>query len=57
MNLLRTGMDHWGREVVIGVHGWLFWLALGLSAILVVGHMLFRAVRRGGRPRSGGDDG
>lgn len=57
MDLLRTGIDHWGREVVIGVQGRLFWVALGLSVVMIAVHMLFRAVRRGGRRRNGGDDG
>lgn len=46
MEILRSGQNPWGQDVLIGI-GWdLVWLAVIASALFVLGHMAFMMIRR-----------
>jgi hypothetical protein len=49
IDIFRTGHDIWGRPVLQGVAWDLVWVALAVGAAVIVGHAIWRAVRRGGR--------
>jgi cytochrome b subunit of formate dehydrogenase len=45
MEILRTGQNPWGQDVLLGI-GWnLVWLAVVASAVFVLGHMAFMMIR------------
>jgi len=45
MEILRSGQNPWGQDVLIGI-GWdLVWVAVVASALFVVGHMAFMMTR------------
>lgn len=47
MEILRTGQNPWGQDVLIGI-GWdLVWVAVVASALFVVAHMAFMMTRPG----------
>lgn len=64
MELLRSGQDPWGRDVLLGI-GWdLVWMAVVASALVVAGHMAYMVLRRrrdgagvGGDAPAGGSEG
>jgi hypothetical protein len=52
LQLFRTGHDMWGRPVLEGVSWSLIWLALAAGVAVIIGHRIYRLVRRdrpGGR--------
>jgi len=48
MEIFRMGHDVWGRPVDEGVSWHLIWVAVGLAAVVIIGHVFYRAIR----PRS-----
>lgn len=61
MEILRSGQDPWGQDILIGI-GWdLVWVAVIASALFVAGHVVFMMMRRpedetqDGGPGSPGD--
>jgi len=48
MEILRMGHDVWGRPVLEGVSWQLIWVAVGAGAAVIIGHLVYRAIR----PRS-----
>lgn len=45
MEILRTGQNPWGQDILIGI-GWdLVWVAVVASAVFVVGHVVFMMTR------------
>jgi hypothetical protein len=51
LELFRTGHDMWGRPVLEGVSWHLIWIALAAGLAMIIGHQLYRLLRRG---KSGG---
>jgi hypothetical protein len=59
MELLRTSQNAWGQEVLLGVSFDLLWLFVAAGGVVILGHVLFKAlwepaIRRrldGGRQR------
>jgi hypothetical protein len=47
MHLFRTGHDMWGRLVLEGVSWKLAWVALAAALAVMVGHQIYRLLRRG----------
>lgn len=47
IELFRKGHDMWGRTVLEGVSWRLIWVALGLGLAVIIGHQLYRLIRRG----------
>jgi cytochrome b subunit of formate dehydrogenase len=46
MEILRTGQNPWGQDVLLGI-GWnLVWVAVVASAVFVLGHVAFMMMRR-----------
>lgn len=58
MEILRTGQNPWGQDVLLGI-GWdLVWVAVIASALFVVGHVVFMMTRSGSAKAEGdGGDG
>ena len=46
MHFFRTGHDTWGRPILIGISWDLAWAAVILGAIVIIGHSLWRLLRR-----------
>jgi hypothetical protein len=46
MEIFRTGNDIWGRPVLEGVSWDLLWVAVIVGALVILGHALYRALRR-----------
>jgi len=46
MDIFRTGHDIWGRPVIEGVSWDLLWLAIVSGAAVILGHALWRLLRR-----------
>lgn len=46
MEIFRTGHDMWGRTVIQGVSWDLIWVAVLVGAAVILGHALYRLVRR-----------
>ena len=47
MAIFRTGHDMWGRLVLEGVSWNLIWVAFAAGVAVMVGHQLYRLLRRG----------
>jgi hypothetical protein len=47
MEFFRKGHDMWGRVVLEGVSWNLVWVALGAGVAVIIGHQLYRLLRRG----------
>ncbi len=46
MQILRMGHDAWGRLVLEGVSWDLLPIAAGIGALVILGHALYRVIRR-----------
>ncbi len=46
MEILRVGHDAWGRLVLQGVSWDLLPIAAALGALVIVGHAIYRLIRR-----------
>lgn len=46
MQLFRTGHDIQGREVLTGISWDLIWVAIAVGAAVIIGHSLWRLLRR-----------
>lgn len=46
MDLVRVSRDAWGQEVLEGISWDLLPVAVIVGAVVIVGHLIFRAVRR-----------
>lgn len=53
MNLLRFGHDAYGQSVLNGVSWDLLPLAFWAGVVVIVGHLIWRAMRRGAGGKSG----
>ncbi|MFO7275724.1 MAG: hypothetical protein DIU56_001705 [Pseudomonadota bacterium] len=49
MELVRVSRDVWGQEVLEGVSWDLLPVAFGIGAVVIVGHAIWRLVRRRAR--------
>jgi hypothetical protein len=47
LELFRTGHDMWGRSVLEGVSWHLIWVALAAGLAMIIGHRIYRLLRRG----------
>jgi hypothetical protein len=58
MDIFRITRDAWGQETLEGVSWDLLPVAFGLGVVVIVGHLVWRAIRkkrsREGTPRKGG---
>ena len=50
MELVRVSTDVWGRQVLEGISWDLLPIAFGIGAAVIVGHVIYRLVRKGRRP-------
>ena len=48
MEIFRTGHDIWGRRVLEGISWDLLWVAVVIGTVVILGHALWRLLRRGG---------
>ena len=46
MHFFRTGHDNQGHEILTGVSWDLVWVAIALGAAVMIGHRLWRLLRR-----------
>jgi hypothetical protein len=46
MEIFRTGHDIWGRTVLEGISWDLLGVAVGIGALVIVGHAIYRMLRR-----------
>ena len=44
MELFRYSRDAWGQQTLEGISWDLFWVVIGIAAVSIVGHMIFKAV-------------
>jgi hypothetical protein len=47
IELFRRGHDVWGRPVLEGISWHLIWVALAAGLAMIIGHQLYRLLRRG----------
>jgi hypothetical protein len=53
MNILRFGHDAWGERVVNGLSWDLLPVAFWAGVAVIVGHLIWRAMKRGSARRNG----
>ncbi len=46
MEIFRVGHDAWGRSVLEGVSWDLLPIAVGVGAVVILGHAIYRLIRR-----------
>jgi hypothetical protein len=46
MQFVRVSTDVWGRQVLEGISWDLLPLAFGIGALVIIGHLIYRHVRR-----------
>ena len=46
MEIFRVGHDAWGRSVLEGVSWDLLPIAAGVGAVVILGHAIYRLIRR-----------
>ena len=46
MQFVRVSTDVWGREVLEGISWDLLPIAIGIGALVIVGHAIYRLVRK-----------
>lgn len=44
MELLRYSRDAWGQTTLEGMSWDLFWVFLGIGVVIIVGHLIYKAV-------------
>ena len=44
MELFRYSRDVYGQQILEGISWDLFWVVVGLAAVSIVGHLIFKAV-------------
>jgi hypothetical protein len=49
MQFVRISTDVWGRQVLEGISWDLLPIAFGIGAAVIVGHAIYRLVRKGSR--------
>lgn len=49
MQFVRVSTDVWGREVLEGVSWDLLPIAFGIGALVIVGHQIYRLIRKRGQ--------
>ena len=45
MEIFRMGRDIWGRPVLEGISWHLIWVAVGAGVAVIIGHVIYRAIR------------
>lgn len=46
MNFVRVSTDAWGQQVLEGISWDLLPVAVALGAIVIIGHAIYRAIRK-----------